>query len=78
MKSIAILGLVVAIIPFLGIPGSWKTVLFFVIGLTIFTKAFLILKKNKIFYIESSSETSFKQNNPDEVKESLDEKEESF
>lgn len=42
--SIIILGLVVVITPFLGIPTSWKNVVFVVIGLTISVFAYLLQK----------------------------------
>ena len=35
-----VLGILIAIIPFLGIPGTWKTVLFIVLGLVIALIAF--------------------------------------
>ena len=40
--TISLLGLLVVIIPFFGFPGSWKTFLFVLIGLTIATLSFLI------------------------------------
>lgn len=42
--SIIILGLVVVITPFLGIPTSWKNVVFVVVGLTISVFAYLLQK----------------------------------
>lgn len=60
MKLIYSLGLVVALIPFLGVPDAWKTTLFFVIGITIFTKAYLIHRNNNKLKEDNSS--SFKQN----------------
>lgn len=61
MKLIYSLGLVVALIPFLGIPDSWKTTLFFVIGITIFTKAYLIHRISSKAK-ENGNNSSFKQN----------------
>ena len=40
--GILILGLVVAMVPFLGIPSSWKTVMFVASGLAIAFHAFLL------------------------------------
>ena len=40
--TISLLGLSVVIIPFFGFPGSWKTFLFVLIGLTIAILSFLI------------------------------------
>ena len=40
--SILILGLAVAVTPFLGIPSSWKAVLLIVLGLVIALLAFLL------------------------------------
>lgn len=40
MKTIALLGLVVAILPFLGIPVFWKTIIFVILGLVIFGRSF--------------------------------------
>ena len=40
--GILILGLIVVATPFLGLPGSWKTVVFVVSGLTIAFLAFLL------------------------------------
>ena len=42
--SIIILGLVVVITPFLGIPTSWKNVVFVVVGFTISVFAYLLQK----------------------------------
>ncbi|MFH1401998.1 MAG: hypothetical protein ABIG87_00010 [Patescibacteria group bacterium] len=47
MKTIASLGVSVAIIPFLGIPVAWKTVIFVIIGITILSKALIYKNKNK-------------------------------
>lgn len=47
MKTISILGILVALIPFLGIPSSWKTVLFVVFGIVIFAKAYSIMRDHK-------------------------------
>ena len=60
MKLLYSLGIVVAIIPFLGVPSSWKTVVFFVIGITIFMKAYSIYRHDSVKKINSNS--SFKQN----------------
>ena len=40
--GILILGLVVVATPFLGLPSSWKTVIFVVLGLVIASLAFLL------------------------------------
>ena len=39
---IIVLGIVVALVPFLGFPGSWKTVIFVLVGLAIAVLAFII------------------------------------
>ena len=56
MKTIYISGIVVAIIPFLGIPSSWKSVLLVALGTIIFVKGYSYYKKDK------GSELSFEQN----------------
>jgi len=48
-KTFIILGIIIAIVPFLGIPYSWKTFLFVVIGLGIAITAFFIGKDLKKF-----------------------------
>ena len=40
MKTIAILGLLVTALPFLGIPVFYKTIIFVIIGLAIFGQSF--------------------------------------
>jgi len=59
MKLISYLGLATAFISFLGIPSIWKTFLFFVIGIVIFVKSYLIYKAGE----KPEEKTSFKQNN---------------
>ncbi|MEK7514342.1 MAG: hypothetical protein AAB587_00745 [Patescibacteria group bacterium] len=39
-------GILVAVMPFLGFPGSWKKVFFFLIGASIFYLAFRIKRRN--------------------------------
>ncbi|MBU4480327.1 hypothetical protein KKG48_02710 [Patescibacteria group bacterium] len=61
MKLISYLGIVVAVIPFLGIPNSWKTVFFVVVGLTIFSQAYLLKLRSR----KKDSNIVFTQNNPE-------------
>jgi len=42
-KTIIALGIVVALLPFLGFPSSWKTVILAFLGLTIATLSFRLL-----------------------------------
>jgi len=42
-KTIIALGMIVALLPFLGFPSSWKNIMFAVLGLTIATLTFRIL-----------------------------------
>ena len=39
MKKVAILGLLVAITPFLGFPGSWENIIFVILGLAILAQS---------------------------------------
>ncbi len=67
MKSISYLGLAVAIVPFLGVPNSWKTIFFVIVGLTIFLKIYLanVRGNNKD---KGDSDVTFKQNKPEQIK----------
>ena len=62
MRIIKILGIVVVIIPFLGVPSSWKAIAFVVLGVVIVAKAFSIEKINqKGKRIEAVVGSTFKQ-----------------
>lgn len=50
--AIIILGFIIAVTPFLGLPGSWKTIIFVVSGLVVVLIAFL-QKGGKLSNIES-------------------------
>lgn len=62
-RTVIILGLLVAILPFLGFPNSWRTPLFALLGLLISVLAFLIRneaqgKKEGGTYAQSNSPSS--------------------
>ena len=63
-KDVAIifLGLWIAVVPFLGFPGTWKTVIFITSGLGIVILTFL-LRRDVISYV--SRITSHKKRNTD-------------
>jgi len=46
-KTITALGMLVALLPFLGFPSSWKGVIFAILGLTISTLSFRMLTQSK-------------------------------
>jgi len=54
-KTIIALGMIVALVPFLGFPSSWKNIMFAVLGLTIATLSF------RIFSVVRDSESGQKQ-----------------
>ena len=69
MKTVYILGLVIAIIPFLGIPYAWKTFLFVLLGLIIFIKAYSFSKKEEeTKEKENHGKITFKQNDGENFK----------
>ena len=47
-NGILILGLVVALTPFLGIPGEWKTIIFVLAGILIAFLSFLIKREREM------------------------------
>lgn len=61
MKTIAILSALIAITPFLGVPGLWEDRAIIVFALIIFTKSFYSYRKNRMVRKEEKSST-FKQN----------------
>lgn len=56
MKITAILGLFVAILPFLGIPIFWKTIIFVILGITIFGQSFC--RRKNIGSVSNDSQTA--------------------
>ena len=72
MKIIYIFGLLVALTPFLGIPTSWKTFIFVVLGLTIFAKGFYLYRKED--KKTKKEESTYEQN--DDFREEKNEKKE--
>jgi len=62
VKTIIALGIGVALVPFLGFPSSWKTVIFLLLGVSITVAAsrlFLIGRNFEV--LEESEHTSFQQ-----------------
>jgi hypothetical protein len=47
-RSILILGILTALMPFLGFPTSWKNVFYFIFGISISTMSFLIARHKRI------------------------------
>ncbi len=45
MKKVAILGLLVTIMPFLGFPNSWDKIIYIVLGLLIFVQSLYFSRK---------------------------------
>ena len=62
MKSIFIVGLIIAIVPFLGFPGSWETALFVILGLYVFGRAFYFYKYGMAEKKLEDKDSSYKQN----------------
>jgi hypothetical protein len=69
--SVIVLGFVVVIIPHLGVPGSWHTVLFAISGLAIAILGFLLrgetisrgMRKTDSPFVESAGQTHYEQSN---------------
>jgi len=70
MKIIYLSGIFVALVPFLGIPYSWKTLLLVILGLIIFIKGYLRDRKSRKEV--KQLEASFEQNEqPEKLKETI-------
>ena len=62
VKTIISLGIVVALVPFLGFPSSWKNIVFLLLGLGIALTAFrLYLVARSVEELEESEHASFQQ-----------------
>lgn len=53
---VAVVGLLVAVMPFLGFPGTWKSYFFIVAGLFLIFLAFLNHRERKALYRELGKE----------------------
>lgn len=61
-KTIIALGIVVALVPFLGFPSSWKSIIFAAVGLAIAALAFRMLAHPRIpISPENEEHTTFQQ-----------------
>lgn len=58
MQTIIALGVVVALLPFLGFPSSWKNIIFLIIGGTISVLAFHILASARAYEVPQKKETT--------------------
>lgn len=55
-KTIVALGVLVALLPFLGFPSSWKNIIFLILGASISAIAFRVYAENRV--IEPGKEGS--------------------
>ncbi len=55
-SSILLLGIVVAVTQFLGLPSSWKNGIFFIAGVAIATLAFSLRRQRSLHFGVSSGE----------------------
>jgi len=58
-KTIVTLGIIVAVLPFLGFPSSWKNVMFLIFGVSIAALAFRIYTATRI--VDGTEFSSYKQ-----------------